>query len=278
MTQTFEKIYYTDKINESLSKILSRDESALTASSGNNFPQDVTEEQIGRICDRTDLKALYCLKSVEPRVWELMLDYSSVILDKNQVDSEFQRKSETLTYLSQITPDTNKVPYFTSNTSVGTFTLTDFAKGLLNCNDSASMRSYVGFGNLATLDYVGTNNVISKSITVDKLAFEPVLKSELLSTGDFKESLVNEVQDGWILYQSGSSIGNTGSGATNRANADVRSLFDLLWLRSDVKLQDSSGNDTTKGSNSTSDWNDLKRLVLPDFSTQNKNTYLLMRL
>lgn len=278
MAQNFDKIYYTDKVSESLPKILGRDESAATASSGTSFPQDVTEEQINRICNRTDLKALYYLKSVEPRVWELMLDYSSEILNKNQVDSDFQPKSETLTYLSQVTPEANKVPYFASNNSVATFTLTDFAKGLLNCHDSVAMRSYVGFGNLSTLDYVGTNNISANSITIEKLAFTPVLRSELLSTGDFKESLVNTEQEGWILYESGTSIGDVGSGATNRANADVRSLFNLLWTRNDVILQDSNGNETTKGGSATLDWSNKKRLVLPDFSTQNRNTYLLMRL
>lgn len=278
MAQNFDKIYYTDKVNESLPKILGRDESAATASSGTSFPQNVTSEQIGRICNRTDLRALYHLKSVDPIFWELMLDYSSEILNKNQIDSNFQPKSDSLTYLSQVTPEANKVPYFASNNSVATFTLTEFAKGLLNCHDSATMRSYVGFGNLSTLDYVGTDNISDNSITIEKLAFTPVLRSELLSTGDFKESLINTEQEGWILYESGTSIGDVGSGATNRENSDTSSLFDLLWTRNDVIMQDSNGNETTKGGSASLDWTNKKRLVLPEFETQNRNTYLLMRL
>lgn len=48
------------------------------------------------------------------------------------------------------------------------------------------------------------------------------------STGDGKITLKNVADPGWVLANDG-TIGNAGSGATNRANADTQALYTLLW-------------------------------------------------
>lgn len=69
------------------------------------------------------------------------------------------------------------------------------------------------------------------------------------------------------LVMNGSSIGDGSSGATARANADTQTLFELLWnqtTNSDLPIQDSSGNNTTRGASATADFNAHKRMPLPD--------------
>jgi len=48
------------------------------------------------------------------------------------------------------------------------------------------------------------------------------------STGDVKLTMKTVADPGWVMADDG-TIGNTGSGATTRANADTEALFTLLW-------------------------------------------------
>jgi hypothetical protein len=72
-----------------------------------------------------------------------------------------------------------------------------------------------------------------------------------------------QVPTGWVI-EGGTTIGDASSGAT-RAKADCKALFKLLWENDNYTLQDSSGDATTKGADSDTDWAAHCRLVLSNF-------------
>ena len=79
------------------------------------------------------------------------------------------------------------------------------------------------------------------------------------STGDIKLTYKTVADDGWIIPNDG-SIGNTGSGATTRANADCLNLFVLLYTNiSDTYCPVSGG----RSGNAVNDFNAGKTLTVP---------------
>lgn len=62
----------------------------------------------------------------------------------------------------------------------------------------------------------------------DNTQLSQALQRLTFSTGDGKITLKNVADPGWVLANDG-TIGNAGSGATNRANADTQALYTLLW-------------------------------------------------
>lgn len=78
-------------------------------------------------------------------------------------------------------------------------------------------------------------------------------------TGDVKMTYKSATPTGWILMDNG-TIGNAGSGATNRANADTEDLYTLLWDSiPDVWAPVSGG----RGASAAADFAALKTLRLP---------------
>lgn len=65
--------------------------------------------------------------------------------------------------------------------------------------------------------------------------------------------------EGWLAIDDG-TIGNTGSGATNRANIDTQTLYTLLWNRADDSNCPVSGG---RGASALDDFNALKTIRLP---------------
>lgn len=67
------------------------------------------------------------------------------------------------------------------------------------------------------------------------------------STGDAKLTLRSTANTGWVMMDDG-NIGNAGSGASTRANADTQSLFNLLYpfADADCALLTSTGSATTR--------------------------------
>ncbi|QLH38148.1 MAG: hypothetical protein HWD60_03070 [Defluviicoccus sp.] len=89
--------------------------------------------------------------------------------------------------------------------------------------------------------------------------------SNAFTTGDVKATFKASADPGWVMMNDG-SIGNSGSGATARANADCAALFALLWstvAHAWAPLQDASGTPVGRGASAASDWSALRRLVLP---------------
>lgn len=71
---------------------------------------------------------------------------------------------------------------------------------------------------------------------------------------------------GWVLA-SGRTIGSAASGATERANADVQDLFNLIWPlpETEFPIQTSAGAGSIRGASPAADWAANKRLTLPNY-------------
>jgi hypothetical protein len=78
-------------------------------------------------------------------------------------------------------------------------------------------------------------------------------------TGDIKTSLISSAPLGWVAMNDG-SIGNVGSGATNRANADTFQLYKTIW---DGVLDAWAPVSTGRGANAIADFIANKTLTLP---------------
>lgn len=85
-------------------------------------------------------------------------------------------------------------------------------------------------------------------------------------TGDIKTSLLSSAPNGWVAMNDG-SIGNVGSGATNRANKDTFQLFKTIWdgvfNNTWAPILTSSGAPSTYGATAVADFIANKRLTLP---------------
>ncbi len=265
----FESVTLNMTIKDSLSPLLNRDETVLSCSSGTTFPQKLTENMIGRIVNRTDLKAIYTLTSLNPVTWTLVLDYSSGVLTKPQVENGYQPLNSNLTALSAISDGQNKIPYFVKSNEMSTITLTQLGNSLLTASNAAAVRSLLGLGSLALKDTISNADINSNTITVDKLAFTPVTTSEIFTTGDIKETSNPTVETGWVNYDY--TIGNTNSSAQYK-NANAQNLFKMAWSLSGVTITPS------KGSSADADWSGGKVLKFPTRASLLNNCYLRIKL
>lgn len=266
----FQDILLTDIIRDSLSKLLNRDMTALTLSSGTNFPQDVNKDMIGRLVNRTDLKTIYVLESVEPTKWREVLDYSSEILHAEDVVANYQPLNSNLTALSRVSVTPNSLPYFVRDGEMSTIELNQFSSEFLKLENDEQVRKKFGLGALATKDIInGSVDILNSSITDNKLAFVPIKTGEGYSRGDIKESYSTAVEKGWVDYNG--SIGNAESGATY-ANDDAKELYLMVWSHSYVTV---SGG---KGSSASVDWDAGKKLTFPTRSPLLENAYLRIKL
>lgn len=83
----------------------------------------------------------------------------------------------------------------------------------------------------------------------------------VFGTGDVKWQPIDGVVTGWVRLN-GRTIGNPTSGASERANADVSTLYSFLWTNfSDVKCPVSGG----RGASSAADFAANKTITLLDF-------------
>lgn len=78
-------------------------------------------------------------------------------------------------------------------------------------------------------------------------------------TGDIKTSLISSAPNGWVAMNDG-TIGNVGSGATNRANADTFQLYKTIW---DGVLDAWAPVSTGRGASAVADFVANKTLTLP---------------
>lgn len=203
MSQEFNKIALTDKINSSLSVLLKRDETAITLSAGEQEPQDIEAGMEGRLCLRTDLKVLKILTSVNPVVWETLIDFGTENATKEWVEENFQPLSDNLTALSSIVSESNKIPYFDSSKSMSTIDYTNFGGQILNAQTAEEVRNILELRKLSTVNQITSENVdeliADSSITKDKLAYEPITSQQGYMTGDIKETYNENEEDGWII-------------------------------------------------------------------------------
>lgn len=206
MSQEFNKIALTDKINSSLSVLLKRDETAITLSAGEQEPQDIEAGMEGRLCLRTDLKVLKILTSVNPVVWETLIDFGTENATKEWVEENFQPLNDNLTALSSIVSESNKIPYFDSSKSMSTIDYTNFGGQILKAQTAEEVRNILELRKLSTVNQITSENVdeliADSSITKDKLAYEPITAEQGYMTGDIKETYNENEEDGWIILPS----------------------------------------------------------------------------
>lgn len=255
----FEDVKLTDTIKESLSKLLNRDLSAATFSSGSSFPTSLTEEMLGRLCNRTDLHCLYCLTSTNPVKWELVLDYSSKILNAQEVAAAYQPLNSNLTALSRLVATENKIPYFVTPDTMNLLPLTSYGKTLLSSSSVDDLRQSLGLGDIAVKSQIENDDLIDGSLTKNKLNFIPMEKSSGYVTGDIKETYDETLDGGWIkITKTNFTVGPKNSGATYAAS-DAETLFKLLWSNPKCQVLPS------KGSTADADWLSGTRIIqLPD--------------
>ena len=94
----------------------------------------------------------------------------------------------------------------------------------------------------------------------------PVDPTALFTTGDWKGSHRTGTLAGWVRAN-GRTIGSATSGATERANADCRALFEHLWGQN-LETQPVSGG---RGASAGADWAANKTITLPDW--RNRSPY-----
>jgi len=81
----------------------------------------------------------------------------------------------------------------------------------------------------------------------------------VIATGDVKAKYGTGALTGFVRLN-GRTVGSATSGATERANSDVQTLFEYLWT-ADANLAVSGG----RGASANADWLANKTITLPDF-------------
>ena len=271
MSQEYQNISVTEKVYDSLPKLLERDETTATASAGTAFPQEVSSWMIGRACLRTDQRALYYLSNANPVTWTLMIDFSQPLATLSQVQAGYQPLNQNLTALSQLQISANTIPYFNSATTMSTLTLTTFLRDWLNLSNAAAARSSLGLGSLATVNKITSSNantyIDNASLPISKFNFTPIKTGEGYSVGDVKETYNSRTKaaantEGWCLLNKNYTIGDSSSGASYTGN-DYQALYLKIWGLDNVDYYTSSGGASSKGSSASADWNAHKRISLP---------------
>lgn len=266
MSQEYQNISVTEKVYDSLPKLLKRDETGATLSAGTSEPQSIASWMIGRVFLKTDSKTLAYLSSTSPVVWTPMLDFSQPLATLQQVVSGYQPLNSNLTALSQLVISANTIPYFNSTTSMSLLPVTNFTRDLFGCEDADDVRTLLNLGDLATVDSITSSNVdnyiFDGSLPVSKFNFTPITAGEGYTVGDIKESYDSENETGYLLLNKGYTIGDSSSNATYTGN-DYQSLYFKIWGLANVNAYTSSGSSTDKGSSASNCWNAHKRLSLP---------------
>lgn len=264
MSQNYQKINLTDKMYDSLPKILERDDASATAFSGNNYPQEIEDWMKGLICLRLDLKQLNYLSSLDPVRWDTIVDFSQELATLDFVQTNYQPLHSVLTAFSSLPFAKNQLPYFNSNTTMSTLPITNFGKRIMNTENAETARELLELGNLSTKDKITSDDIVNGSITENKLAYTPIKEKDGYTIGDIKESFNSDIEEGYILMKNDISIGAEGSGATYTGD-EFQSLFMKLWILDSVIMLDSSGNQIGKATTATGDWGAKRRLVLPKY-------------
>ena len=283
MSQEYEDIPVTEKVYDSLSKLLQRDETGVTASVGIDFPE-VESWMVGRLCLRTDLKTLYYLAGVDEggAHWGVIADFSQPLATLSHVQSNYQPINSNLTALSDLPIQSNSIPYFSSSTAMSVLSMTPFLTDWLSTTDAVDAREKLGLGSLATVDQITSSNVSSLiddgALPISKFNFTPIQANEGYTTGDIKESYNSSAEEGYIDLNHGYTIGDSGSGSTYQGST-YNNLFFKLWSSNSVTFYTSTGDATSRGSSSTADWSAKKRLGLPNnLNYINPNCYYRIKI
>lgn len=252
----------TDYIDESLDKILARDNASKCGFRRVDTFPIVTEEDVGMKVYLSG-RGNFQLITVDPEpYWKQLTTDNRNPAYIDWVQENYQPISALLTSLARLTQAANALPYFDGPNSMQATTLSETARSMLAQSDVAGIRTTLGLGDVSTLNLPldGATTIAPGSIPVTAIDAN-FRRSMGWSTGDVKLTYKLNADDGWVMANDG-SIGNQASGATTRANNDTRDLFYLMWNLPVCEVQTFAGNPSTK-TTAAGDWSANKRLVLP---------------
>ena len=259
---SYPNIEPTDYIDESLDKILARDDaSKCSFRRVDTFPI-VSEKDLGMKVYLAG-KGNFQLVSVDPEpYWKQLSSDTRNPAYVDWVQENYQPISALLTSLAKLVEAHDALAYFNGPNDIQATPLSGFVKNLLSQTDENGFRSILNIGSAASLNLPidGSTAIAAGSIPVS--AIDAEFKRNMgWTTGDVKLTYKVNADDGWVMANDG-SIGNQASGATTRANADTKDLFYLMWNLPVCEVQTFAGNPSTK-TTAAGDWSANKRLILP---------------
>ena len=251
----------TDYIDESLERILDRDNAAKHSFRRvSSFPT-VTPEDIGMKVYLVGQGNFQLVSYESEPQWKQLTDDSRSVAYTDWVIENYQPLSKILTSLSRLKEAANALPYFNGPEDLRSINLSGYMKNVLALTDEKEVIKALKLGTASSLNYPIDGKYLEAG-TIPLTALSDSLIQNLgFSTGDTKFTLKTSPDSGWVIADDG-SIGSATSGATNRANADTYDLFNLLWHNPYCTLQTFSGGSTEK-TTVADDWKSNKRLVLP---------------
>lgn len=259
---SYPDIRLTDYIDESLGKLLDRDDAArIDWRMNGSFPSPVEESMIGMRCWREDLNATYRLVRVTPDpYWQLISNETGTPVTREDVEANFQAISDILTGLGKLLGTKDTFPYFAEEKDVQATNLTAFARQLLSKFDAPEVRALLGLGDASLLSTpIDGNYIKDGSISISKISTSQ--GGLLFSTGDLKPTYATTPDPGWILMDDG-TIGSAISGASHADN-NLKDLYYLWWNLPMTRVYTVTGATSEKASTAAIDWNGNKRLTMP---------------
>ena len=252
----------TDYVDDSLPKILARDDASKHGFRRRDTFPNVTAEDVG-ITVWLVGTGKFQLLSVDPEpVWKQLTDDKREAAYNDWVIDNYQPKSAVLTSMAKLGSVSNAIPYFNGPSDIQSTSITPLTRNILAASDVSTVRELLGLGSAALINTPINGNLIEQgTISKDKIDAD-FARNLGWTTGDVKLTYKTSADAGWVMMNDG-SIGNASSGATTRANADCYDLFVLLWNIPACIVQTFAGVNTNKGSSAVADWASNKRLVLP---------------
>ncbi len=142
----------------------------------------------------------------------------------------------------------------------GQAAISGFMETLLDDSDAATARNTLGLGSAAVEDVgTGANEVVQLDGSGRLPAVDGSQLIGLFETGDIRPSFRSTPPAGWLLLN-GSSLGDTGSGATYTGTV-YQALYEHLWGNLDDTAAPVAGG---RGASGSADWNAGKALTMPD--------------
>lgn len=254
-------IAQTDYIDESLNKILARDDASRKGFRRVETFPNVSASDVGMKVWIAGV-GNFQLLSVDPvPQWKQLTDDSRDPAYMDWVRDNFQPLSNLLSAFSRLSVASRAIPYFNGPNDIQATSLSQLGINLVASDNPEVAKSLLEIGTVASLSLpLDGSNLKAGTVSKDKLG-KDVARSLGWTTGDIKITMKSVADDGWVMMNDG-SIGNINSGATTRANADTYNLFNLLWNIPACTIQTNTGNETVK-TTALQDWTSNKRLVLP---------------
>ena len=266
-------IKVTDYIDESLPKILARDDASKHGFRRVETFPNVSSDDVGMKVWLAGIGnfQLVGFEANEPQWKQITDDSRSPAYMDTLVDS-YQPLSAVLTSLAKLSNVSNALPYFYGPSDIQTTKLTNYAKQILSQNDAEGVIGKLGLGSAALLN-APIDGTYIKNGTISKDKMDSNFSKSLgWSTGDVKLTLKKEADDGWIMMNDGSissagyynAAGNLVK-AHNASTFNLEPLYKLLYnnfSNSILHIQTSAGVETTRNTLSA-DWSAKKRMPLP---------------